>query len=127
MKSQSSSSLLIMASLAEWFPVRLIPEQALVTSVRNNVIHHCRRDNLALRLAEGTQRMLFQEESAGLTPASVVPTGIRTAAHPVAAPLHMILTEHLSLFAEARTSWIAAGPFRFVWHNFLRQRTSSPL
>jgi len=69
-----------MASLAERFPVRLIPEQALVTSVRNNVIHNGCRDDLALRLAEGAQRMLLQEESAGLTPAAVVPTGIGTAA-----------------------------------------------
>ena len=64
-----------MASLAERFPVRLIPEQALVTSVRNNVIHNGCRDDLALRLAEGAQRMLLQEESAGLTPAAVLGSG----------------------------------------------------
>ena len=98
-----------MASLAERFPVRLIPEQALVTSVRNNVIHNGCRDDLALRLTEGAQRMLLQEKSAGFTPAAVVPTGIRSAAQPVAAPFHMILTEHLTLLAEARTSGIAAG------------------
>ena len=82
MKSQSSSSLLIMASLAEWFPVRLIPEQALVTPVRNDVIHNGCRDNLALRLAEGAQRMLLQEESAGLTPAAVVRSEVEERSSP---------------------------------------------
>ena len=105
-----------MASLAERLPVRLIPEQPLVTPVRNDVIHNGCRDDLALRLAECTQRMLLQEESAGLTPAAVVPTGIRAAAQPVAAPFHMILTEHLTLLAEARTSGIAAGSSWFFGH-----------
>ena len=68
-----------MASLAERLPVCLIPEQPLVAPMWNDVIHHCCRDNLALRLAEGAQRMLLQEKSAGLTPAGIVPTGIRSA------------------------------------------------
>ena len=105
-----------MAFLAEGLPVRLIPEQSLITPVRDDVIHHCCGHDLALRLAEGTQRMLFQEESAGLTPAAVIPTGIRTTAQPVAAPFHMILTEHLTLFAEAWTTGIAAGSSWCVGH-----------
>jgi hypothetical protein len=48
-----------MASLAERLPVRLIPEQPLVTPVRDDVIHNGCRDDLALRLAEGAQRMLL--------------------------------------------------------------------
>ena len=99
MMSQSSSSLLIMTSLAERFPVCLIPEQPLIASMRDDMIHHRRGHNLALRLAEGAQRMLLQEKSAGITPAAVVPSCIRTAAQPVAAPLHMIFAEHLTLFA----------------------------
>ena len=105
-----------MTVLAERFPVCLIPEQLLVTPVWDDVIHHRCGHDLALRLAEGAQRMLLQEESAGLTPAAVVPTGISTAAQPVVAPFHMILTEHLTLFAETRTSGIAAWTFGFVWH-----------
>ena len=105
-----------MASLAERLPVRLIPEQPLIAPVRNDVIHHCCGHDLALRKAEGAQRMLLQEESASLTPAAVVPTGISTAAQPVAAPFHMILTEHLTLLAEARTSGIAAGSSWFLGH-----------
>ena len=105
-----------MAALAERLPVRLIPEQALVASVRDDVIHHRCGHNLALCLTEGAQRMLLQEESASLTPSAVVPTGISTAAQPVTAPLHMILTEHLTLLAEARTSGIAAGSSWFLGH-----------
>ena len=105
-----------MAALTKRLPVRLIPKQPLVTPVRNDVIHHCCGHNLALRLAEGAQRMLLQEESAGLTPSAVVPTGIRTAAQPVAAPFHMILTEHLTLLAEAWTTGIAAGSSWFLGH-----------
>ena len=46
-----------MASLAEGLPVRLIPEQPLIAPVRDDVIDHRCGHNLALRLAEGAQRM----------------------------------------------------------------------
>ena len=95
-----------MASSTKALPVALIPEQSLVASVRDAMIHHRCRNDLALCLAESTQRVLFQEKSAGFTPAAVVPTGIRSAAQSVAAPFHMILAEHLALFAELRTSGI---------------------
>jgi len=49
-----------MAFLAQRFPVGLIPEQLLISPVRNDVIHHRCGQNLALRLAEGAQRMLLQ-------------------------------------------------------------------
>ena len=39
--------------------------------------------------------MLLQEKSAGFTPAGIIPTGIRAAAQPVAAPLHMIFAKDL--------------------------------
>ncbi len=105
-----------MAFLAERLPVRLNPEQSLITPVRNDMIHYRCRHDLALRKAKGAQRMLLQEKSTGLTPAAVVPTGIGTAAQSVTAPLHMILTEHLTLLAEARTSGIAAGSSWFLGH-----------
>ena len=56
---QAASGFLIMAFLAQRFPVCLIPEQPLVTPVRNDMIHHGRRDDLSLRLTESTERMLF--------------------------------------------------------------------
>ena len=103
-----------MASSTKALPVALIPEQSLVAPVRDDMIHHRCRNDLALCLAESTQRMLLQEKCTGLTPAAVVPTGIRSAAQSVAAPFHMILTEHLTLLAEARTSGIAAGSSWFL-------------
>ena len=114
-----------MASLAERLPVRLIPEQPLITPMRNDMIDHRRGHDLALRLAKGAQRMLLQEKSASLTPAGIVSTSIRTTAQPVAAPFHMILTEHLTLLAEARTSGIAAGSSWFIWHFFIRLNQES--
>ena len=114
-----------MAFLAEWLPVVLIPEQLLISPMREDMIHHRRGHDLALRLAKGAQRMLLQEKSASLTPAGIVPTGIRSAAQPVAAPFHMILTDHLTLLAEARTSGIAAGSSWFIWHFFIRLNQES--
>jgi hypothetical protein len=67
-----------MALLAKRLPVTLIPKQPLVTSVRNDVIHHGRWNHLPFLLAEDTQRMLLQEKSAGFTPAGIISTGIRT-------------------------------------------------
>ena len=80
-----------MASLTERLPVRLIPEQPLIAPMRNNVIHNGCGHNFALRLTEGTQRMLLQEKSAGLTPAAVIPTGIRAAAPFIGVALSFII------------------------------------
>ena len=113
---KSASCFFVMASSTKALPVALIPEQSLVAPVRDAMIHHRCRNDLALCLAESTQRMLLQEKCTGLTPAAVVPTGIRSAAQSVAAPFHMILTEHLTLLAEARTSGIAAGSSWFLGH-----------
>ena len=55
-----------MAFFAEGFPVRLIPEQPLVSPVRNDMIYDSRRDELSLRLTESTERMLFQEKRPGI-------------------------------------------------------------
>ena len=107
-----------MASLAERLPVRLIPEQPLVAPVRDDVIHHCCRHDLTLRKAEGAQRMLLQEKSAGFTPAGIIPSGVGSAALAVSAPHGMIFTEHLTLFAESGAPRVAAGSFRFKRHVF---------
>ena len=114
--SQPASGLLIMALLAEGFPVRLIPEQPLVSPMRNDVIHHRCRDNFSFRLAESTERMLLQEQCPGFTPAGIIPTDGGTAAHTVIAVHSVILTEHLALFAEPGTPRVAAGSFRLLGH-----------
>ena len=70
--SQPSSGFLIVAFLAQRLPVRLVPEQPLIAPVRNEVIYHRRGHDLSLCLAEGTQRMLLQEKSAGFAPTGIV-------------------------------------------------------
>ena len=115
-----------MAFFTKQLPVCLIPEQTLVTPMQDVVIDHRCWHILALCLTESAQRMLLQEESAGLTPAADVPTGIGTAMQPVAAPFHMILTEHLTLLTEARTAGTAAGSSWFWGILHLRQIIKSP-
>ena len=114
--SQPASGLFIVAFLAEGFPVGLIPEQPLVSPVRNNVIHDGRRDDLSLRLTESTERMLLQEQRPSFTPAGIIPTGGGTSAHTIITVHSMIFTEHLTLFAEPGAPRVAAGPFRLLGH-----------
>ena len=52
--------LLIVAALAESLPVVLVPEKFLVTTVRNDVIHHRCPDVLTLLGALHTERMSFE-------------------------------------------------------------------
>ena len=54
---QPASRFSVMASLAEWLPVRLIPEQLLIAPVRNDVVYHCGRSEPALSLAHDAQGM----------------------------------------------------------------------
>ena len=100
-----------MASSTKALPVALIPEQSLVAPVRDDMIHHRCRNDLALCLAESTQRMLLKEKFSGFSPAGIISTDISAAAKPVAAPHHVILTKHLALHSHLRATGIAAGSF----------------
>lgn len=66
--------LLIVAALAESLPVVLIPEKFLVTTVRNDVVHHRCPDVLALLGTLHTERMCFKIRLPGFLPTSVVST-----------------------------------------------------
>ena len=79
-----------MALPAERFPVGLIPEQLLIPPMRNDVIHHRRRDNLSLCLTEGIQRMLLQKQIPDFLPSGVISSGGSPAALTVTAP-HWLL------------------------------------
>lgn len=72
-----------MAALAKGLPVFFIPEQFLVTPVRNDVIHDRRRGQYAVLSAFRTKRIPLQKGSTGFTPTAVVPALYRTAAHTV--------------------------------------------
>lgn len=67
-------SLPIVTLFAESLPVALVPEQFLVTTVRNDVIHHGCPDVLALLGALHTQRMGFEIRFSRFLPSSVVST-----------------------------------------------------
>ena len=105
-----------MAAFAKGLPVFFIPEQALIPTVRYYVIDHRRWGKPVFFHAFHTQRMLTEIPLSGDSPPGIIPAGIGSATKPVTAPRHMIFAEYLTLLAEARTSGIAARPFRFVWH-----------
>ena len=73
----------IMAALAQRLPVVLIPEQLLIAPVRNHMVdHRCLCEHAVLH-ALIAQRVALQESRAGLSPAAVVATGLRAAAHSI--------------------------------------------
>ena len=104
-----------MASLAKGLPVFFIPEQFLVTPVRNDVIHHGCRGQYTILFAFRTERIPLQEGSTGFTPTAVVSALYRIAAHTVGRKLHMFLTIN-ALVAQIRTSRIATGAFCCFGH-----------
>lgn len=62
----------VVASLAESLPVRLVPKQLTVATVRYDVVNHSRRCQLALTPALGAQRVSAKERFTDSPPASVV-------------------------------------------------------
>ena len=117
-----------MAFFAKWLPVGLIPEQPLISPVRNDMIHNGCRDDLSLRLTECAQWMLLQEDGPCFLPAAIVSPGSGTASQTVTAPFHMNLAINLSLYSEFRTSRIPAGPSGFIRHGcFLLQNEKTPV
>lgn len=73
----------IMASLAQRLPVVFIPEQLLIAPVRNHMVDYRCRCEPAVLHALIAQRVALQESRAGLSPAAVVATGLRAAAHSI--------------------------------------------
>ena len=70
---QSSAGFLVMAILAQRLPVLLIPEQILVTPVRNDVVHHRRSSQPAFLLALDAQWMPSKIRCPCLAPLAVIP------------------------------------------------------
>ena len=72
-----------MAILAQRLPVAFIPEQLLITAMWYDMINHRRRCDLPALHALIAQRIALQEAGAGFSPAVVIATGFRAAAHTV--------------------------------------------
>ena len=101
-----------MAVLAQGLPIRLIPEQSLISPVRNDVIHYGCWGEFPLVHTPDTQRMELQEYTPLSAPARIIPTGISSAAQAVAAPHNMILAEYLPADTKARAARIPTGSRR---------------
>ena len=113
---QSAAGFLVMAVLAQCLPVILIPEQILVSPVRNDVVHHRRSGQPAFLLALDAQWMPSQVCCPRLAPFAVIPAKSGPTAQTVRTPFYVLRTVHLALFAETHTSGIAARSSRFHRH-----------
>lgn len=67
-----------MAVLAQGLPVTLIPEEILVSPVREDMVNNCGRRELAFSLALDAQGIPFQVSLPGRPPSGVITT-IRSA------------------------------------------------
>ena len=61
-----------MTGLTKRLPVTTIPEEFLITAVRNDVIHYSSGHDLSLLLASDAQRVGIEEDLSGLLPLPVV-------------------------------------------------------
>ena len=97
-----------MAVLAQRLPIAFIPEQLLVPSVRDDVIHNRRWGEDARLQALGAEWISPQVSVSGAAPFAVISALCCTSTHPVSA----VLTVHAAVYAavaEIRTARIAAG------------------
>lgn len=90
-------SLPVMVFLAKRLPVTSIPKQALISSMRNDVVYHSRLPVSAFLLAHHTQGVRGEVLFPGLLPCSVVSAASRTA--------HLLRMEGLVLFTELSSAW----------------------
>ena len=67
-------SLTVMAAFTKRLPVRFIPEQLLIPSVRHDMVNHLRLHEPPFLLALLTQRMPFQKTFPRFPPPAVIPT-----------------------------------------------------
>ena len=114
-----SPSLPVMTPFAQCLPVTPVPEELLITTVWNDVIHHRGFHVPAVFLTRLTERMRLQELFTCSSPSSIVSTAT---GRPHLFRMHgfMLLTVLLPCRHELRTARVLAGDFRFRRH----QRTS---
>ena len=110
--------LLVMVHRTQWLPVALIPEQSSVATMRYNMIDHRCWCQATFLHAFRAQWVLLQEGFSCSPPFCIVTTGVSATAKMVAAPHQVVLAEHLTLFAEAGATGVAAGSGRGSRHNF---------
>lgn len=111
-----TASLLIMTPLAEGSPVAPVPEELLVTSVGNDVVHHRSLDVLTLFHTLLAQWVRLQELFAGLLPRTIVtPAGCGPYLLRVLCPVYLAVLgpgRH-----EVRAARMLARDLRFHRHQ----------
>ena len=70
---ESLSSFIIMAALAQWLPVFLIPEQLRIASMRDNMIDYGCRFHPTFGEALNAERIAPKKLHPGLPPLTIVP------------------------------------------------------
>lgn len=109
--------LMVMAALTQRLPVRFVPEQVRVATMRLDMIHDRCRDEPSFLFASDTPWMTFQKELPGLLPLS--PVAAQHCALPFALALPFMFVTILSpIWHQLRTSRILARCLRSSWHTF---------
>lgn len=104
-----------MAPLAKRLPVVFVPEQLLISSVWNHMIHHGRGRELSLPHTLRAQRMPAQESLSRRAPAAVIAALGGIAPKPIRTEPGMSLAIHAAV-AQIRAPRVPAGPFRRSRH-----------
>lgn len=108
---------MVMAALAQRLPVRFVPEQVRVATMRLDMIHDRCRDEPSFLFASDTPWMTFQKELPGLLPLSSVATCF--CINPVALALpFMFLTILSSIRHQLWASRILARCLWSSWHSY---------
>lgn len=109
------ASLFVMAVLAQRLPIAFIPEQLLISSMRDNVIHNrCRGEDTRLQ-ALGAEWISPQITITSAAPFAIIAALCGTSAHPVGTVLTVLAAVHTAV-AEIGASRIAAGTLGYSWH-----------
>ena len=109
--------LMVMAALAQGLPVRFVPEQVRVATMRLDMIHDGCRNEPSFFLAADAPGMMFQEELPGFLPFSPVATQHRTLPFALA-PLFMFVTIFSPIRHQLWASRISARCLRSSWHSY---------
>lgn len=109
--------LLVMTSLAECLPVRHVPEELFVSSVRNDVVNNRCSDQPSVLVAPRAQRMLVKEHKPCFTPPIII-TSFIAALPVVLVECFMLFTIITAVIYQLITVWMFAGCLRSVRHLY---------
>ena len=106
----------IVASLAEPLPVRLIPEQLAVATVRNDVVNYGGRCQLTLGFTRNAKRMRTKKRFTDSPPASVVDVVLYPSVVCLLS-VSVVFTVSLPSLRQAGATGNGTWMARFIWHK----------